>query len=88
LYASVVNKAKNFLDGDYDYSDKTADQIMKDSLATEHGETEFNDSELSTAFKLLKKSGNDYTKFGDAEIEKQEGGLSARISADLEEDQK
>lgn len=82
LYASVVNKARTFLDAEYDFTDKTANQIMKDALATQHGETEFTDSELSTAFKLLKKQGADYTKFGDSAIDNQ-GGLLSRIESSL-----
>lgn len=64
LFASTVAKARDFLDADFDYGDKTAPEIMRAALKTQNTET-FEDSELSTAFKLLKKN-VDYSKFGDA----------------------
>jgi hypothetical protein len=82
-YASVVNKARTFLDEQYDFAGKDANTIMKDALATEHGETEFSDSELSTAFKLLKKSSPDYSKFGDSNHAAND--LDARIKSELGE---
>jgi hypothetical protein len=63
-YAEVVDKARNFLPETYSFGDKTATQIMADAVATQHKE-KFNDSELSTAFKLLKKVAS-YQNFGDA----------------------
>jgi hypothetical protein len=82
LYASVVNKARSFLDEDYDFGAKTANEIMRDALAVEHGETKFEDAELSTAFKLLKKSSPDYSRFGDAD---HSGGLADRIKSEIGE---
>ena len=65
-YAQVMGKAKDFLDADYDYGSKSANQIMRDALATQYGDQEFEDSELPTAFKLLKKPAPDYSRFGDS----------------------
>ncbi len=65
LHAGVMQKAKDFLDAGYDYSEKSADDIMRDALATEHDQ-EFEDSELSVAFKMLKKAPSDLTNFGDS----------------------
>ena len=61
---TVIDKAKSFVDADYSFTGKSTDQIMRDALATEHSET-FADEELSTAFKLLKKTAN-YAEFGDS----------------------
>lgn len=79
-YAEVVNKARNFLDSDYDFVDKTANEVMRDALATQSTD-KFEDSELPVAFKMLRKADADYSKFGDS---KPVGGLSARIKAQLE----
>lgn len=80
-YAEVVNKARNFLDAEYDFTGKTANEVMRDALATQCTD-KFEDAELSVAFKLLRKPDTDYSKFGDA---KAEGGLSARIKAEMGE---
>jgi hypothetical protein len=79
-YASVVNKAKNFLDSDYDYSNKVSTQIMRDALATQSTD-KFEDNELDIAFKLLRKSDVNYSQFGDS---KAESALEQRIKNDLE----
>ena len=79
-YAEVVNKARNFLDADYDFTGKTANEVMRDALATQSTD-KFEDSELPVAFKMLRKADADYSKFGDS---KHEGGLSARIKQSLE----
>lgn len=79
-YAEVVNKARNFLDAEYDFTDKNTNQVMRDALATQSTD-KFEDSELPVAFKLLRKSNTDYSQFGDA---KPDGGLTARIAKDLE----
>lgn len=65
-HTEVIEKAKTFVDESYQFAGKTTDQIMRDTLAVEHGKQEFSDAELSVAFKLLKKSGTDLRKFGDA----------------------
>ena len=80
-YAQVVTKARNFLDADYDFSDKSANQVMADSLATQSTD-KFEDSELPVAFKLLRKPNTDYSQFGDT---KADTGLESRITADLGE---
>lgn len=79
-YAEVVNKARNFVDSDYDFTSKTANQVMRDALATQSTD-KFEDSELPVAFKMLRKADADYSQFGDS---KPEGGLSARIKQALE----
>jgi hypothetical protein len=63
-FASVMGKAKDFLDSTYKFQDKTVKQIMRDALATQYSE-KFTDAELSTAFKLLQKNGA-YKDFGKA----------------------
>lgn len=80
-YAEVVTKARNFLDADYDFAGKTANEVMRDALATQSTD-KFEDAELSVAFKLLRKPDTDYSKFGDSQPE---GALSARIKKQLEE---
>jgi len=79
-YASVVNKAKNFLDSDYDYSEKASSEIMRDALATQSTD-KFEDNELDIAFKLLRKSDVNYSQFGDS---KSASALEQRIQNDLE----
>ena len=80
-YAQVVTKARNFLDADYDFSDKTANQVMADALSTQNTD-KFEDSELPVAFKLLRKPNTDYSQFGDT---KADTGLESRITKTLEE---
>lgn len=63
-YATVVAKAKDFLPDTYAFADKCANDIMRDALATQHKE-KFEDGELSTAFKLLRKVAT-YDNFGNA----------------------
>lgn len=63
-YALVVEKAKHFLPDTFVFADKSATQIMRAAVATQHSDR-FTDKELSTAFKLLKKN-NNYGKFGDS----------------------
>ena len=81
-YAQVVTKARNFLDADYDFSDKTANQVMADALGTQNTD-KFEDSELPVAFKLLRKSNTDYSQFGDT---KADNSLESRITADIGEE--
>ena len=80
-YAEVVTKARNFLDADYDFSDKSANKVMRDALSTQSTD-KFEDSELPVAFKLLRKPNTDYSHFGDA---KADTGLESRITKTLEE---
>lgn len=66
-HIEVFNKARSFLDSNYDYSGKTTEQIMFDSVKTYSGQ-EFKDStELKVAFKMLKQT-KDYSNFGDSAI--------------------
>lgn len=81
-YAQVMGKAKNFLDTDYDFGSKTANQIMRDALATQYGDQQFEDSELPTAFKLLKKLAPDYSQFGDSALP---SSLEKRIEGSLKQ---
>lgn len=79
-YSEVVNKARNFLDADYDFVGKSANKLMRDALATQSID-KFEDAELSVAFKLLRKQDTDYSNFGDS---KPDGGLTARIKKSME----
>lgn len=81
-HASVIDKAREILPETYSFGDKSTAQVMRDALAVEHGSQKFSDSELSVAFKLLKKSGGDYQTFGDAKAD--ENSLSARLKKSLE----
>lgn len=83
-HAVVIDKARDFVGEGYNFADKSAVQIMRDALATQHGATQFTDSELPVAFKLLKPQSQDYRNFGDSQTE---GGLTARIKASLKGDQ-
>jgi hypothetical protein len=81
LYSEVVNKARDFVDADYNFVGKSAHTVMRDSLATQSAD-KFEDSELPVAFKLLRKASSDYTQFGDT---KADSGLMSRISDTLGE---
>lgn len=83
-HAVVIDKAREFLDEAYNFADKSTVQIMRDALATQHGSTQFTDSELPVAFKLLKPQSQDYRNFGDSKVE---GDLTARIKASMKGDQ-
>lgn len=83
-HAVVIDKAREFVDEAYNFADKSTVQIMRDALATQHGSTQFTDAELPVAFKLLKPQSQDYRNFGDSQTE---GGLTARIKANLKGDQ-
>lgn len=63
--ATVIDKAKNFVDSGYSFAGKDADQIMRDALATQHGDEQFADAELPVAFKLLKPAATNMQNFGD-----------------------
>ena len=79
-YAQVVSKARNFVDADYDFTGKTARQVMRDALATQCTD-KFEDAELNVAFKMLRKVESDYSQFGDS---KPESALAGRIKKSLE----
>jgi len=64
--AEVIEKAKNFLDSKYNFADADTVKIMRDAVATMHGD-EFKDNEIPTAFKMLKKT-EQYKEFGDANL--------------------
>ena len=83
-HAVVIDKARTFVDEAYNFGDKSTNQIMRDALAVEHGSTQFTDTELAVAFKLLKKPSQDYRNFSD---HKAEGGLTARVKESMKGDQ-
>lgn len=80
-HATVIDKARTFVDEAYNFADKTTNQIMRDALAVEHGSTQFTDAELAVAFKLLKKPSQDYRNFGDGKPD--ETSLSARLKKEM-----
>lgn len=80
-HTAVVEKARDFLDDGYNFIGKTTQRVMRDALASEHGSQSFSDSELSVAFKMMKKSQNQLQNFGDATAH---NGLEARIRKSLE----
>lgn len=53
--ASIVTKAKNFLDEKFDFKDKTNEAIMSTVVAAEYPNESFKDAEIGVAFKLLKE---------------------------------
>lgn len=81
IYSEVVNKARTFVDADYNFAGKNANAVMRDALATQSPD-KFEDSELPVAFKLLRRPNTDYSQFGDS---KTVTGLESRITADLKE---
>lgn len=82
VHASVIDKARTILPETYSFADKSTAQLMRDALAVEHGSQKFSDSELSVAFKLLKKSGGEYQTFGDRSAD--DNSLSARLKKEQE----
>lgn len=83
-HAAVVDKARDLMPETYKFADKSTNQIMRDALAIEHGSTKFADSELSVAFKMLRKSsGGQYQSFGDSKGA-DDGGLVARLRKQME----
>lgn len=67
LYSHAIDKARHFLDAEYDFTKKNTNEIMRDALSTESTES-FSDDELAVAFKFLKKTAN-YKEFGDKQAE-------------------
>lgn len=64
--ASIVTKAKNFLDEKFDFKDKTNEAIMSAVVAAEYPNESFKDAEIGVAFKLLKeKEQTDQTQMVD-----------------------
>lgn len=81
--ATVIDKAKDFVDSSYSYHGKTADQIMRDALETQHGDTKFTDSELPVAFKLLKPVATNMQDFGDGANPEQANQWDAAADKEL-----
>lgn len=65
---AIVDKAREFLPAGYAFADSAPDKIMRDALATD-SDIKFEDSELSVAFKLLRKRDSKYQQFGDANVD-------------------
>ncbi|MCG3684076.1 DUF2213 domain-containing protein [Aliarcobacter butzleri] len=53
--ASIIGKAKNFLDEKYDFKTKSNEVIMADVIKAEYPTESFKDAEIGVAFKLLKE---------------------------------
>ncbi|MFY4742580.1 DUF2213 domain-containing protein [Aliarcobacter butzleri] len=53
--ASIIGKAKNFLDEKYDFKAKSNEVIMADVVKAEYPNESFKDGEIGVAFKLLKE---------------------------------
>ena len=69
--SAVIQKAKSFLDSNYEFDGKTACEIMKDAVTAEFKDEEFDKKEIPTVFKMLKTSENKELKnFGDKGISK------------------
>lgn len=66
-HSAVVEKAREFLPENYSFADSDTVKIMRDAIATQN-KSEFKDSEISVAFKMLSKSGQ-YHNFGDSQTE-------------------
>lgn len=81
-HTAVIDKARTILPENYSFADKSTAQLMREALAVEHGSQKFSDSELSVAFKLLKKSGGEYQTFGDRSTD--DKSLSARLKKEME----
>ena len=67
-HVSIVEKARQFVDEGYSFEGKDSAKIMRDALAVEHGSTNFTDSELPVAFKLLKKTASSLSNFADDKV--------------------
>ena len=65
-HAAVIVKARDFVDEEYNFTDKSTVQIMRDAAATQTPD-KFTDEELPLVFKLLKKPEANYAKFGDSQ---------------------
>ncbi len=80
-HVKVLDKARELLPESYVFTDKSANDIMRDALK-ENTVEEFTDSELPAAFKALKAQGAVYKNFGDQGLD--DNGLESRITAELE----
>lgn len=66
LHNSVIDKAKYYLDDNYNFSGKTTKQIMRDAIKSQTKEY-FDDRELKIAFKMLANPAQKkYATFGDS----------------------
>lgn len=64
-HVKVMDKARQFLPEDYKFDGKSTEQVMRDTLAVEHGKQSFSDGELEIAFKMMKKTQSQHRSFGD-----------------------
>ena len=53
--ASVIAKATNYLDSNYDFKSKSNEAIMSDVVKAEYPNETFKDAEIGVAFKMLKQ---------------------------------
>ena len=53
--ASVIAKATNYLDSNYDFKSKSNETIMSDVVKAEYPSETFKDAEIGVAFKMLKQ---------------------------------
>ena len=64
-HAQVIEKARDFVDSTYNFTDKSTEQIMKDVVATQSNDS-FEGDQLEIAFKMLQPpQRQEVTSFGD-----------------------
>jgi hypothetical protein len=78
-FAVIIDKANTFLDADYSFAGKTANQVMKDCIATQTREI-FADNDLAIAFRLLQNT----TPVADVSFEDKKSGNLFDLIADKE----
>ena len=64
-HSTLTDKAREFLGEEYSFADKTTEEIMRDCIATQQDATQFNDEQLSLAFKMLRPLPSNYSNFAD-----------------------
>lgn len=64
-HATVMEKARDFMEEGHSFADKSTIQIMREAVETQTKE-KFTDAELTMAFKMMKKPDASYAKFGDS----------------------
>lgn len=84
-HTEVIEKARNFVDGEYRFTGKSTSSIMRDALAAQYGTEKFTDAELPIAFKLLKATPTDVKNFGDAAADASANSLTARVEQSIKE---
>ncbi len=51
--SAITDKAKHFLDSDYNFESKSNEAIMSDAVKAEYADTKYEDNEVAVAFKTL-----------------------------------